>query len=101
MAGFVVDEVEVVLLVEVLDDDEVVVGSSVVDVVVGHWQFTHSAGVQNAPCAEPSHCSPGSSSLFPQLLLIVVEDDDVDVLVLVVELVVGGCVTVVEVVVGH
>jgi hypothetical protein len=31
---------------------------TVVVVVVGHWQFTHSSGVQNEPSAEPSHCSP-------------------------------------------
>jgi hypothetical protein len=103
------------------DDDVVVVGvlvldvvgcSSVVDVVVGHWQFTHSCGVQNAPTAEPSHCSPGSTMLLPQLFRLVEEDDDVDVLVVddvignvvfgtVEELDVVGGWTVVVVVVGH
>ena len=44
-----------------------VVGCWTVVVVVGHWQFTHSCGVQNEPAAEPSHCSPGSRNAFPQL----------------------------------
>jgi len=102
-------------LSRVVDDDDVVgvlvldvLGCSiVVEVVVGHWQLTHSCGVQNAPAAEPSHCSPGSITLLPQLFRLVEEDDDVDVLVVddvpgrLVELDVVGCGTVVVVVVGH
>jgi hypothetical protein len=86
------------LVVEEEDDDEVlvlvvddVVLSTVVDVVVvaGHWQFTHSSGVQNEPAAEPSHCSPGSRNALPQLPP-VVEVVDVVVGVTVVDDVVVG-----------
>ena len=100
----VVEEDDDVVAVLVLD---VVCCSTVVEVVVGHWQFTHSWGVQNAPAAEPSHCSPGSMTLLPQVFRLVEEDDDVDVLVVddvvgaPVELDVVGCWTVVVVVVGH
>jgi hypothetical protein len=56
---FRVVEEEDVVLVDVDEELDDVVGCSiVVEVVVGHWQFTHSCGVQNAPAAEPSHCSP-------------------------------------------
>ena len=42
----------------------------------------HSSGGQKAPAAEPSHCSPGSRTLLPQVFRVVEEDDDVDVEVL-------------------
>jgi hypothetical protein len=89
--------VDVVVGVGSVVDDELgaaveldVVGCAmVVVVVVGHWQFTHSSGVQNEPAAEPSHCSPGSRNALPQLPP-VVEVVDVVVGVTVVDDVVGG-----------
>jgi len=101
----VLDDVDVGSSSVVVDVLDVVGCSTVVEVVVGHWQFTHSCGVQNEPAAEPSHCSPGSSKPLPHVLSVVEEDELVDVEVLVDDVlgatdVVGGW-AVVVVVVGH
>ena len=85
-------EVDVLVVDDVLGaavELDVVGGATVVVVVVGHWQLTHSSGTQNEPSADPSHCSPGSRNALPQLLP-VVDVVDVVVGVVVVEVVVGA-----------
>jgi hypothetical protein len=92
VVGVMVVDVDVLELDDVLGatvELDVVGCWTVVVVVVGHWQFTHSCGVQNEPAAEPSHCSPGSRNAFPQLPP-VVEVVDVVVGVTVVDDVVVG-----------
>ena len=118
-----VDDDEVVLVVVDEEDEDdpvvdvvasvvggaevVVTCTSVVLVVDGHWQATHSCGRHKPPSAEPSHCSPGSITPLPHWNVVEV------VLVLVLELVVvsssevevvvgsGNVVDDVDVVVGH